>query len=138
MTPMEADHEGTGTSLAGTTVLVVDDDPSVRQALTRLLAREGCAVLEAESGAQGLEAARTGSPDLVVTDVNMPEMNGIEFLLAIQEQDPGLPVIAISGGGRIPKDSLLQDADLLGAVEVMAKPFEASALVAAVRRHLSR
>ena len=85
MTPMEADHEGTGTSLAGTTVLVVDDDPSVRQALTRLLAREGCAVLEAESGAQGLEAARTGSPDLVVTDVNMPEMNGIEFLLAIQE-----------------------------------------------------
>lgn len=138
MKPADAGHQGPGNTLAGATVLVVDDDPSVRQALARLLAREGCTVLEAESGAQGLEAARLGSPHLVVTDVNMPEMNGIEFLLAIQEQDPGLPVIAISGGGRIPKDSLLQDADLLGAVEVMAKPFEPSALVDAIRRHLNR
>lgn len=137
MTAPPAQPDDVGGSDSRATVLLVDDDPAIRRALARLLVREGWTVVEAGSGAEGLAAVHRDAPDVVVTDLNMPEMNGIEFLLAIQDQDPGLPVIAISGGGRIPKDSLLEDANLLGAVEVMGKPFDPGSLIAAIRRHLN-
>lgn len=117
-------------------VLVVDDEPGVRRAIARLVELMGHTSAEAETGLQGLEILRSRSPDLVITDLNMPEMDGIEFLLSIREGGSRVPVIAISGGGRIPKESLLTDADLLGAVETLPKPFEMGELMEVVRRNL--
>ncbi|MDT8339873.1 MAG: response regulator [Longimicrobiales bacterium] len=125
-------------TLAGVRILVVDDDVTLRRALVRWLGHLGCAALEADGGAEALLMVEAEAPDLVLSDLNMPEMNGIEFLLEMQAAGHVIPVIAMSGGGRVPKTSLLQDADMLGAVEVIAKPFEMQSLLDAILRNLPR
>jgi CheY-like chemotaxis protein len=119
-----------------TRVLVADDDPSVRRVLERALEREGYVVATASNGAEALEAVAAAPPDLVVTDINMPDVDGIELLINLIERG-GIKVIAISGGGLFPKDELLADARLLGAVDIIAKPFEIEDLLARVAAALS-
>jgi CheY-like chemotaxis protein len=119
------------------TILVIDDEPSVRRSLRRTLEVEGYAVLEAGDGKEALTALRAGSVDLIITDVFMPEMDGIEFLIEHLEQSSEIPVIAVSGGGRISSDSVLTDAGLIGAVETLAKPLSVDGVLRAVRRVLS-
>jgi CheY-like chemotaxis protein len=119
-----------------TRVLVADDDPSVRRVLERALEREGYVVATASNGAEALEAVAAAPPDLVVTDINMPDVDGIELLINLVERG-GIKVIAISGGGLFPKDELLADARLLGAVDIIAKPFEIEDLLARVAAALS-
>jgi CheY-like chemotaxis protein len=119
-----------------TRVLVADDDPSVRRVLERALEREGYVVATASNGAEALEAVAAAPPDLVVTDINMPDVDGIELLINLIERG-GIKVIAISGGGLFPKDELLADARLLGAVDIIAKPFEVEDLLARVAAALS-
>ena len=119
-----------------TRVLVADDDPSVRRVLERALEREGYEVATASNGAEALEAVAAAPPDLVVTDINMPDVDGIELLINLIERG-GIKVIAISGGGLFPKDELLADARLLGAVDIIAKPFEVDDLLARVAAALS-
>ena len=92
---------------------------------------------EAADGRQALRAVLSRGCDLVITDINMPEMDGIEVIMALSERRPGLPIIAISGGGRLPKDLLLTSADMLGAVTTLAKPFDIPDLIAAVERALA-
>jgi CheY-like chemotaxis protein len=120
-----------------TRVLVADDDPSVRRVLERALERAGYEVATASNGAEALEAVAAAPPDLVVTDINMPDVDGIELLINLIERG-GIKVIAISGGGLFPKDELLADARLLGAVDIIAKPFEVEDLLARVAAALSR
>lgn len=119
-----------------TRVLVADDDPSVRRVLERALEREGYVVATASNGAEALEAVAAAPPDLVVTDINMPDVDGIELLINLVERG-GIKVIAISGGGLFPKDELLADARLLGAVDIIAKPFEVDDLLARVAAALA-
>jgi len=119
------------------TILVIDDEAQVRTTMRRVLERYGHEVVEAADGRQALQAI-VGTPcDLVITDINMPEMDGIEVIMALSERQPGLPIIAISGGGRLPKDLLLTSADMLGAVTTLAKPFEVPDMIAAVERALA-
>lgn len=113
-------------------LLVADDDDAIRTTLVRGLGAHGYDVSTARDGIEALERLAEGHFDLVVTDINMPTMDGIELLLKLVEQRPGLKVIAISGGGLFPKHELLEDARLLGAVDILEKPFDIDALMTRV------
>ena len=118
-------------------ILLIDDETSVRVGVGRFLRRAGHEVHDACDGVEALRLAQGLEVDLVITDINMPEMDGIEVILALAERKPGLPVIAISGGGRMPKEVLLATAGVLGAVTTLAKPFDLAELSAAVDRALA-
>ena len=102
----------------------------------RFLASEGYAVAEAEDGAVGLRRWREQGADLVITDIEMPNKNGIEVVLELRAHAPGLPVIAISGGDRSAQLDLLGGAIHLGAFGVLVKPFTLAELLDAVHHSL--
>jgi CheY-like chemotaxis protein len=117
-------------------VLVIDDDEMTRTLVTRMLTGEGHQVEVAVDGAEGLRLFGKGPPDVVLTDINMPGLDGHEVIAAIRVLHTDVPIIAISGGGAIAKDELLLKASALGAVEIIMKPFEFRQLVGAVERAL--
>ncbi len=117
-------------------VLVIDDDEVTRTLVTRMLTGEGHQVEEAIDGAEGLRLFGKRPPDVVLTDINMPGLDGHEVIAAIRVLHADVPIIAISGGGAIAKDELLLKASALGAVEIIMKPFEFRQLVGAVERAL--
>ncbi len=117
-------------------VLVIDDDEEHRTLLKRMLAGVGHQVMEANDGAEGLRLFGEHAPDLVLTDINMPGLDGHEVISAIRVLHAEVPIIAVSGGGAIPQDELLLKASNLGAIEIIMKPFEFRQLVGAVQRAL--
>lgn len=118
-------------------ILVIEDDEIMRDMLAQMMQREGYEVLTAENGRVGMERLEAQPVDLIISDIVMPEMEGMETISAIRRLDPGLPIIAISGGGRIPAGSYLQIATRLGATLAFEKPFDRATIVAAVRSCLS-
>lgn len=91
-----------------TRILVIDDEPQVRAMLRQMLEREGYEVVEAEEGEEGMRRYREQPVDLVITDILMPQKEGIETIRALRRTNPGVKIIAISGGGRMSKlDSCL-------------------------------
>ncbi len=119
-------------------VLVIDDDEEHRTLVRHMLVGEGHQIDEALDGAEGLRLFGKSPPDLVLTDINMPGLDGHEVITAIRVLHPEVPIIAVSGGGAIAKDELLVKASALGAVEIIMKPFEFTQLVGAVKRALAR
>ncbi len=117
-------------------VLVIDDDAVTRALVRHMLVGEGHQVDEASDGRQGLLLFGKHRPDLVLTDINMPGLDGHAVIEAIRMVHAKVPIIAISGGGRVSKDELLLKASRLGAAEVIMKPFEFTQLVGAVTRAL--
>lgn len=117
-------------------VLVIDDDEAERTLLKAMLTGVGHRVEEAENGADGLKAFGRVKPDLVLTDINMPGIDGHEVISALKVQHADVPVIAISGGSAVPKDELLLHASRLGASEVIMKPFAFEQIKGAVARAL--
>ncbi len=114
-------------------ILVADDDPAARECLCRSLAQAGYKVTAAANGRQALELFSCQPFDLVITDILMPDCDGLEVLRHIRQVRPQVPVVAISGAD----DELFrQDAAGLGATFVLPKPFTAAELHAAVRRAL--
>jgi DNA-binding response OmpR family regulator len=113
-------------------VLVIDDDPRIRELVAFSLARQGFSVSTAESGRVGLKMFASQQPALVITDILMPDMEGIETILALKAGATPPRVIAISGGGRLAGRDFLKWATQLGADEILPKPFRMSALVAMV------
>jgi DNA-binding response OmpR family regulator len=118
------------------TILVIDDDEAVRYSIHRIMQREGFAVAVAADGREGLELLDRVFPALVITDLIMPEMEGLETITELRKRRSELPIIAISGGGRVIRPGYLDFAKKLGASDVLAKPFEPEDLVAAVKRQL--
>ena len=114
-------------------LLVLDDDDSVLRSLRRILERDGHEVTGVRDAREALDRLRDETPDLVISDVFMPEMDGIEFLLEVRELQPDLPILVISGGGFAPADFVLEDASQLGADAILSKPFEQSELLERVR-----
>lgn len=120
-------------------VLIVEDDPDLLLLLTAAFVREGFKTYIANNGRKGLDLLRTLKPDLMITDIIMPEMEGIGTMLEAKRCAPGLKVIAISGGGHYGRSQDFLDwARELGADEVLAKPFRVSSLVMAARVVLDR
>jgi CheY-like chemotaxis protein len=111
-----------------TNVLVIDDDDEVRDFLVRLLKRRGYSVTGARNGEVGLASLETESFALVITDIVMPDMEGLETIKRMRRGNPALPIIAISGGGSSQID-YLNFARKFGANAVLAKPFDPAALL---------
>jgi len=117
-------------------ILVVEDDPHLRPVVVLLLQHAGYDVAETASGAAALQFWRESGADLVLTDIKMAGMSGIELILQLRAQAPALPIVAMSGVG--PWDlETLRDAHLLGAVGILQKPFMREELLTAVANALS-
>ena len=117
-------------------VLVIDDDIQIVHALRKLLEGEGYEVTAASNGNDGLRVFRERQIDLVITDIIMPEKEGLETIMEFKREKPDLGIIAISGGGWLEADPYLVTAKRIGADRTLAKPMERKSLLAAVRELL--
>ena len=114
------------------TILIIEDHTSVRTLLARVLEDAGYHVCEAATGRQGLERFREQPVDLVITDLEMPEMNGLEVILELTRAFLDVKVIAMSGRSA----DELQKAKLIGARQTFPKPLDLHALLHAVQYEL--
>jgi DNA-binding response OmpR family regulator len=113
----------------GGKVLIIDDDPALLRLMSMAFKAEGFSTVEADNGRKGIRMAGAHRPDLVVTDIVMPDIEGIGAIRAIKSSARPPKVIAISGGGRSRGADYLCWAKHLGADEVLAKPFRMSELM---------
>jgi CheY-like chemotaxis protein len=104
-------------------ILLIDDDESFRSVLKVSLEQMGHAVTEARDGLIGLARFKDGVFDVVVTDLIMPDKEGIETIMELRKLDPAVKIIAMSGGGRVTSVDYLQIARQVGAKRILAKPF---------------
>ncbi len=117
-------------------ILVIDDEEPVRTLLRNYLESEGYSVCMARDGKQALQLFAKYHADLIITDVFMPEKDGLEVLAALRQNGATLPVIAISGGGRMQMDDVLRIARSLGATRVLDKPIALELLLETVQELL--
>jgi two-component system chemotaxis response regulator CheY len=115
------------------TVLTVDDSPSIRQMIKVTLEPAGHSVIEASDGAQGLAMAQSKRPDLVITDLNMPTMNGLELIRALRKQPTlmGLPIVFLTTES---SDAVKQEAKSAGATGWITKPFKPEQLLSVLAK----
>jgi len=113
-------------------ILVVDDEPSIRRFAARALLEEGFAVREAADGAQALEIVRAGGVSVLVSDVVMPRLNGVQLMEALARSHPHLPVLLMSGYAA-PE---LEGMGIAAPCGLLTKPFSAERLIEEVRRCL--
>src|SRR6516165_455135 len=117
------------------TILIVDDEEQIRSSVRGVLSDEGFRVLEADNGRSALATIAAEHPRLVLLDIWMPEIDGIQLLRQIEERHPGTSVIVISGHGNI---ETAVRATQLGAVDFIEKPFSLDGLLQRVERALGR
>jgi DNA-binding NtrC family response regulator len=117
------------------TILVIDDQEPIRGLLRRALEEANYEVLEASNGRLGLELYRERSAELVITDIFMPEMNGLEMILELNRNFPEVKVIVMSGG--LESEGALNVAKQLGARQTFQKPLDIETLLNAVRFELA-
>lgn len=118
-------------------ILLIDDDEQFRAMLNEGLTGDGYQVLEASDGRQGLALYASKRTDLVITDLVMPEKGGLETIMEIKRLDPGVKIIAITGGGRTGSThDYLKLAKALGAQVTLAKPFLHHEMLAAITQVL--
>jgi two-component system chemotaxis response regulator CheY len=114
-------------------LLLADDDPFFRNAVAAVLRRNNFAVRHATDGVDLLEKLDSVQPDLIVTDIFMPVMDGIEILRELKRRSNSIPVIAISGGSSSGNFDVLRAADMLGAERVLAKPLNYEEFLSTIR-----
>ena len=103
-------------------ILVIDDEPSILLMIKKMLEKAGHEVDMALNGKEGMQLFEKNQADLLITDIIMPEKEGLETIVEMRKKYPDLKIIAISGGGRISADGYLPGAKLLGANMVFQKP----------------
>ena len=118
-------------------ILVIDDDVMVRHTISKILRHGGHEVVLAEDGVRGMAAFRKERPDLVITDIIMPEQEGIATISQIRREMCDAKIIAVSGGGRIGNADFLAMARKLGANDILAKPFLPDELLSRVKTCLA-
>ena len=116
-------------------ILIVDDEEGLRRLLVRVLAKGGHEAIAVASGAEALRQVAAEPFDLVITDIKMPEMDGLELLRQLKEYDPALPVIVMTAYGTV--ESAVE-ALRAGAYDYLAKPFEIDELKLTVAKALER
>lgn len=115
-------------------ILVIDDDDQFRTMMVEMLERKQFEVFSAADGEEGVNIWKNVKPDLVITDIIMPNKEGIETILELKRMNKEVKIIAISGGGRTNAKDNLRSAKLLGASLTIAKPFESAELIDAVQK----
>lgn len=114
-------------------ILIIDDDEQMRDLLCRTMEYAGFTADAAADGRKGLRLFEKKSYDLVITDLIMPEQEGMETITFLRKEYPNIKIIAISGGGRIGPETYLPAAKELGADDVLAKPFSIDEITSAVK-----
>ncbi|MDH3231476.1 MAG: response regulator [Alphaproteobacteria bacterium] len=114
-------------------ILVVDDEELVRETLCHMLEDAGYEVFEATNGNEALQAFEEQKIDVVVTDIFMPEKEGLETIAELRQRKPDVKIIAVSGGGGDGKLDYLDFAKRFGAISVLTKPFLREQVLSAVK-----
>ena len=114
-------------------IIVIDDQESIRRIVRRALEQDGHEVMDASEGEMGIQLLQRHTADVVITDIFMPGQDGILTLRQIRKQFPAVKVIVMSGGDSTGLLDLRRDAELLGAVKSLQKPFTAREVVELVR-----
>ena len=118
-------------------ILVIDDDPVLRRVITLALEAAVHSVLRCENGKKAIDFLAHDHADLLITDIIMPEMDGVETVRAARQLQPALPILAISGGGSFAPTDYLGIARAFGASDVLPKPFHPPDLVERVAQLLA-
>lgn len=114
-------------------ILIIDDDDQLLRMLRKALELSGHDVVAAENGKDGMKLLRENPTDLIISDIVMPEMDGLEILMQLRREVPRVPLIAISGGVPGTELDTLEIAKRLGAARTLKKPFALSEMIQAVR-----
>lgn len=113
-------------------ILIADDDANLRMILRDMLQQAGHHVGEASNGQEAIDFTHSEQVDLVITDIIMPDKEGIETIIEIRKSHPDVKIIAASGGGRCSAEDYLEAADAFGADRTLMKPFGRDELLSAV------
>ena len=120
-------------TLSDKVVLIIEDDAVMLRALGHAFQQAGCRLVGARDGEEGLARFVERTPDLVVTDILMPNREGVETILAMKARAPQVKILAISGGGRLGAEEVLSLARRLGADAVLPKPFRSAEILKVAR-----
>lgn len=110
-------------------ILIIDDDGIFRTGLVKILRMENYEVLEASDGQEGIDLFQKQKPDLVITDILMPNKEGIETIIELKDSFPDQRILAMSGGGRGNPQEYLEFAKDFGAEKILKKPFKIDELL---------
>ncbi len=117
-------------------ILIIDDEPQIRSMLKLMLEREGYEVVEAPDGVEGIKIYRQNPADLIITDLIMPNKDGIGMIIDLKKEFPDVNIIAMSGGGLNKPDGYLKGAKKLGAACTLTKPIDREEMLKAVKNIL--
>jgi len=120
-----------------TRILVIDDEELARFTIREILEAADFEVDEAENGRVGVDKQKATPFDLIITDIIMPEKEGVETIIDLKQEFPDLKIIAISGGGRTRNLDFLKLSERFGAAKILAKPFTEGQLLEAVNEVLA-
>ncbi|MBW2406596.1 MAG: response regulator [Deltaproteobacteria bacterium] len=118
-------------------ILIIDDDRQFRTMLRKMIEKNGHDVIEAPDGREGVRLYRKSPTDLIITDLIMPEKDGIETIQELKKDFPDIKIIAVSGGGRLGPRNYLHLAKMLGAQRTLTKPIELPELLDAIKEVLA-
>lgn len=114
-------------------ILVIDDEQLLRSTVVTILTRGGYSVEEASDGQAGIAMFHKNPPDVVLTDIFMPNRDGIEIIKELKHSSPRTKIIAMTGGGNLGMMEIASAAKVLGADHILNKPFESESLLAAIK-----
>ena len=117
-------------------ILLIDDEDQVRATLKEIMEKKGYEVAEAADGSEGMKLYREKHADLVVTDMIMPNKEGMETIMELRAEFPEAKIIAISGGGWVSPEPYLEVAQGIGAIRAFTKPFDIEEFLAAIEEVL--
>jgi CheY-like chemotaxis protein len=118
-------------------ILIVDDDPITRKLLCEIFEKQGSQIIEASNGKEAIKLYKEQKIDLVITDIIMPEKEGIATIRELKEINPDIKIIAMSGGGAVQSEEYLKVAKLVGAKYTIEKPIDTENLIEKVNSLLS-
>jgi len=113
-------------------ILVIDDEQLLRSTVVTILTRAGFSVEDASDGEAGIAMFHKNPPDIVLTDIFMPNRDGIEIIKELKQSSPWTKIIAMTGGGHLRMMEIAAAAQVLGADHVLDKPFDSESLLAAI------
>jgi DNA-binding NtrC family response regulator len=117
-------------------ILIIDDESQIRSMLKLMLERDGYEVVEAPDGMEGIRVYRQNPADLIITDLIMPNKDGIGMIIDLKKEFPNVKIIAMSGGGLNKPNGYLEGAKKLGAACTLTKPIDREEMLRAVKNIL--